>query len=545
MPTRLDDDGRASTIPTPAAMTDEESALLASGERASVPNTHGRGRVTKMIGAACIVACGALAAVTVGGWGEGSTLATMTRAARLGEMPATLGRRRVGRNLRRKARRARAPEKKEVAAADSSDESADDEMPTTVNDKGDDESSNLGSYTFKRVGRGWSCEPVIPPGFDNAITMSNNIEPHKLSQSECTYIGKDLVPFVSKVAKAPSTCAPSNTIFISGVDARNYKILQGAIMNVRNQSCFMNRYVVVTFDMEAHEQCEKDGLNCIKWVDGHRFDRLRPDQRYVTLTWMKQKIQLGTLVAGVDFFIFDADVILFKVPDLEAVQKVDPEATIFYQRDFRSYLQYYAGAEKKNPDTTGSPWSFNSGQIYMRATPETLAVQQSSLNLGPGGMEQAVLKYAIILAVREHKLRSAQLPVGYGTGCNPKFNGEYDWASPSVIKHLPEFTSMHACCGFGKLGGMLTVNARLKCLVKFKNAKLCTDKVHSEKDLLKLESDRAPLGDEASMDEYTEDLVRRSIVNTFMARYQCALRNPDDETCAEKTVLAMDDDSRQ
>ena len=37
----------------------------------------------------------------------------------------------------------------------------------------------------------------------------------------------------------------------------------------------------------------------------------------------------------------------------------------------------------------------------------------------------------------------------------------------------------------------------------------------------------------------------RSIVNTFMARYQCALRNPDDETCAEKTVLAMDDDSRQ
>ena len=307
----------------------------------------------------------------------------------------------------------------------------------------------------------------------------------------------------------------------------------------------MNRYVVVTFDMEAHEQCEKDGLNCIKWVDGHRFDRLRPDQRYVTLTWMKQKIQLGTLVAGVDFFIFDADVILFKVPDLEAVQKVDPEATIFYQRDFRSYLQYYAGAEKKNPDTTGSPWSFNSGQIYMRATPETLAVQQSSLNLGPGGMEQAVLKYAIILAVREHKLRSAQLPVGYGTGCNPKFNGEYDWASPSVIKHLPEFTSMHACCGFGKLGGMLTVNARLKCLVKFKNAKLCTDKVHSEKDLLKLESDRAPLGDEASMDEYTEDLVRRSIVNTFMARYQCALRNPDDETCAEKTVLAMDDDSRQ
>ena len=174
---------------------------------------------------------------------------------------------------------------------------------------------------------------------------------------------------------------------------------------------------------------------------------------------MKQKIQLGTLVAGVDFFIFDADVILFKVPDLEAVQKVDPEATIFYQRDFRSYLQYYAGAEKKNPDTTGSPWLFNSGQIYMRATPETLAVQQSSLNLGPGGMEQAVLKYAIILRVREHKLRSAQLPVGYGTGCNPTFKGQHDWASPSVIKHLPEFTSMHACCGFGKLGGMLTVNA--------------------------------------------------------------------------------------
>ena len=159
---------------------------------------------------------------------------------------------------------------------------------------------------------------------------------------------------------------------------------------------------------------------------------------------MKQKIQLGTLVAGVDFFIFDADVILFKVPDLEAVQKVDPEATIFYQRDFRSYAPILRReAEKKNPDTTGSPWSFNSGQIYMRATPETLAVQQSSLNLGPGGMEQAVLKYAIIRAVREHKLRSAQLPVGYGTGCNPKFNGEYDWTS-RLGHQTPSRVYLHA-----------------------------------------------------------------------------------------------------
>ena len=68
--------------------------------RASVPNTHGRGRVTKndRRGVHRRVRR-ALAAVTVGGWGEGSTLATMTRAARLGEMPATLGRRRVGRNL--------------------------------------------------------------------------------------------------------------------------------------------------------------------------------------------------------------------------------------------------------------------------------------------------------------------------------------------------------------------------------------------------------------------------------------------------------------
>ena len=602
---------RASTTPTLAATMDEESALLEGDDRARDGNTHRRGRVIKAIGAVCVVACGALAAMTVGGWGEGSALATMTRAARLGETPATLGKKRVGKKFVRKARRGAAPEKKDNdAAADASDASASDDAPvdasadaaaaadddeasdlgkrrvvkklahkarrgaapkkkydaadaadasdasasaddasaateessTTETEQGDDEASDLGAYTFQKVGRGWACEPVIPPGFDNAITKSNFIEPHRISQSECQYMGKDLVPFVSKIAKAPSTCAPSNTIFISGVDAHNYKILQVAIMNVKDKPCFMDRYVVVTFDMEAHEQCEKDGLNCIKWVDGHRFDHLRREQRYVTLTWMKQKIQLGVLVAGVDFFIFDADVILFKVPDLVAVQKTDPQATIFYQRDYRSYLAYYAGAEKKNPDTTGSPWSFNSGQIYMRATPETLEVQQSSLNHGPGAMEQGVLKLAIILAVRDHKVRSAQLPVGYGTGCNPKFNGQYDWATPSIIKHLPEFTSMHACCGFGKMGGMLSINARLKCYVKYKDAALCTDKVHSEKDLEKLEAERSTLGDDTPLDE---DLIRRSIVSTFMARYQCAVRNPDDATCAEETVLAVDDSSRR
>jgi len=584
---------------------DEESALLESDDRARDGNTHRRGRVTKAIGAVCVVACGALAAMTVGGWGEGSALATMTRAARLGETPATLGKRRVGKRVARKARRVAAREKRDDAAEDdasdasasddapadesadvdaaadaddvsdlgkrrvrkrvarkarrvaarekrddaaeddASDASASDDAPAateessmTETEQEDDEASDLGAYTFQKAGRGWACEPVIPPGFDNAITTSNFIEPHKISSSECQYMGKDLAPFVSKIAKAPSTCVPSNTIFISGVDTHNYKILQVAIMNVKDKHCFMNRYVVVTFDMEAHEQCEKDGLNCIKWVDGHRFDHLRREQRYVTLTWMKQKIQLGLLVAGVDFFIFDADVILFKVPDLVAVQKTDPQATIFYQRDYRSYLEYYAGAEKKNPDTTGSPWSFNSGQIYMRATPEMLEVQQSSLNHGPGNMEQSILKDAIQLAVRDHKVRSAQLPVGYGTGCNPKFKGQDDWASPSVIKHLPEFTSMHACCGFGKMGGMLAVNARLKCYVKYKDAVLCTDKVHSEKDLEKLEADRSALGDDTPLDE---DLIRRSIVSTFMARYQCAVRNPNNATCAEETVFAVDD----
>ena len=138
-------------------------------------------------------------------------------------MPATLGRRRVGRRSQTQGD-ARRAEKKEVAAADSSDESADDEMPTTVNDKGDDESSNLGSYTFKElaeVGRGISHPALV----SNAITMSNNIEPHKLSQKRGTYIGKDLVPFVSKVAKCPSTCAPSNTIFISVSTLANYEVL--------------------------------------------------------------------------------------------------------------------------------------------------------------------------------------------------------------------------------------------------------------------------------------------------------------------------------
>ena len=104
---------------------------------------------------------------------------------------------------------------------------------------------------------------------------------------------------------------------------------------------------------------------------------------------------------------------------------------------------------------------------------------------------------------------------------------------------------MHACCGFGKLGAC-SPSTRLKCLVKFKRARmLCTDKVQPKKDLLKLESDRVSLSATRLLWTNTPKIWSgRSIVNTFMARYQEGSQ-PRRRDVRRENALAMDDDSRQ
>ena len=100
----------------------------------------------------------------------------------------------------------------------------------------------------------------------------------------------------------------------------------------RDQKCFMDRYILITTDAEATRKCEEEKLfHCLQYADGHAFDGLvhhgghAEDKKYSVMTWFKQKVTLGLLAAGgMDFFFFDTDVILFKVPDLALLVREHP-----------------------------------------------------------------------------------------------------------------------------------------------------------------------------------------------------------------------------
>lgn len=410
--------------------------------------------------------------------------------------------------------------------------------------------TSLGEYEFKRngpEGHKFSCEPAVANEFPNALQGDDGMNvwrgsEHKITPGDCSWF-KTLKSEARKRAKKSSSCVPDNTLAVAFVDDRNYELAKISTMNVNGTKCFMDRYLLITADKETQKKCEEENrFSCIMYRDGHVFDRLPKHDRYVVLTWMKQKMTLGLLSAGVDFFFHDTDVIFFKVPDFSAILRSNQEATVFYQMDKYKYVDAYNGKpsqENHHGKPSPSPEdvsNLNSGQMFWRATPATLKAQALSLNMGPGGMEQGVLHGALRKMARNGEITAQALDAKkFGTGCaNPD---PFDFAQPVVVKHLPEFVTLHATCGLGKGGGMLLMNARLKCYLKYHDAKACVQ-VKSPKDWEKLQKERgAPLGLSEEVREYEATALT---MLSLLARHACATAAESREQlemCANKVVL--------
>ena len=425
----------------------------------------------------------------------------------------------------------------------------------------DEDVATLGGafYDFERVGGNLSCVPAMTSDYPNA--MSGDDDPnheieHKITPRDCAWY-KMLHPFARQRASAPSTCAPANTLFVSIADSENYEIAKLSTQRVQDQPCFMERYILITLDAEATRKCKEEKLfHCLQYADGHAFDGLAhsgghaEDLKYKMLTWFKQKVTLGLLAANVDFFIFDTDVLLFKVPDLALLVYAHPYVNVFYQQDWIGYNALYRGRDAYMRDRTEflekheDAWNLNSGQVFWRASPTTLKIQRLSLNYGPHIMEQERLAQAINELSTKGEARAFALPFdGYGSGCADvnKLPGEIDdFASPEVLNHMRSWWTLHCDCGLGKSTGMKRIEARLECLAKYNDEVLCVG-ITSPEDWEKMKEERgASLGEEEErFKKLTPARITRSKMKTMLARFDCVLANAGSD-CSDITVLDSD-----
>ena len=408
------------------------------------------------------------------------------------------------------------------------------------------EVSTLGGdyYDFESNGGIFSCLPAMSGEYPNAITDSENADgiEHKISPRDCAWY-KLLQPFAQQRANVPSTCAPANTLFVSIADSDNYEIAKLSTKRVQNEQCFMDRHIIVTTDAEATRKCEEENLfHCLQYADGHAFDGYQhtgghaEDKKYSMLTWFKQKVTLGLLAADVDFFLFDTDVILFKVPDLALLAARFPQANLFYQQDWVGYQAWYHGRYPYLYDNSGAierhedAWNFNSGQIYWRASPTTLKIQQIALSLGPHPMEQECVMLAINQLSTQGEAHAATLSFDdYGSGCadvNLVPGEPRDFWSPEVLTHMRSWTSLHSDCGLQKSSGMLMMEARLHCLSTYNDPVLCVGITTPEDwERMKEETGAALGNEEAAHKKLTKLQLRKSKVATLLARFECTIAN--------------------
>jgi len=413
-------------------------------------------------------------------------------------------------------------------------------------------------YDFERVGGNLSCLPAMTSDYPNAMNGDDDRAhetEHKITPRDCSWY-KQLHPFAQQRAKTPSSCAPANTLFVSIADSENYEIAKLSTQRVVNQKCFIERYILITLDADATRKCESEKLfHCLQYADGHAFDGLvhsgghADDLKYNQLTWFKQKVTLGLLAANVDFFIFDTDVLLFKVPDLGRLVREHPRTNVFYQQDWIGYNALYRGRYpymQKNENAKQhhqDAWNFNSGQVFWRASPTTLKIQRLALNYGPHPMEQERVAQAINeLSMKGEAHAFALSYDDYGSGCADvnKLPGEtWDFGSPEVLRHMRSWTTLHCDCGLGKSPGMIMIEARLECLAKYDSEELCVG-IRSAEDWEKMKEERgASLGDQERLKKLTPASITRSKMKTMLARFECVLAD-DGRDCSDITVLALD-----
>jgi hypothetical protein len=286
-----------------------------------------------------------------------------------------------------------------------------------------------------------TCLPAVDVNFSDVTgeTPSGSF----VTAHDCSWFN-DLSIAAFETARTSSDCVPQGSLFVTITNEYTWELVAFNLQNVKNETCFMNRFLVLNLDEESYAECERTAYieHCLRYGHTLRASDFK-NSDYMAITWIKSKTALVLTRVGLTAFIFDADVLFFRVPDIEAVIATNPSANVFHQIELMDYPALYrsisslgAGRVNENDYDGISATKLNSGQMLW--LPSTTVFEALPLALRYGVKTDVLDQDHIERAVTEVRPGGLQpLSYMYVSHCTGHM---------SVAEHSQNWITYHANC---------------------------------------------------------------------------------------------------
>jgi hypothetical protein len=254
-----------------------------------------------------------------------------------------------------------------------------------------DVNDNIKLLEFKTLENGKHvCLPLIDEENSDLVIEVDSADGSGslISKGDCEWFN-ELIKVGTEAAITPSSCVPDGFIFATLSNEVNWKMLEFGLHNVKSETCFLDRIVVLCLDDETMVNCKSTGYkHCVRYIKSFVKSRYNEGD-FVKINWMKEKMRLAFLgVANLSLFTFDSDIIFFKVPDLAKVVASNRSAELFYQWEKVDYEALYSNPSyDEDHEESILHEGFNGGQILSLPTPDVINGTMEALRNGnkPGG----------------------------------------------------------------------------------------------------------------------------------------------------------------
>ena len=249
-----------------------------------------------------------------------------------------------------------------------------------------DINENIEQLEFKTLENGKHvCLPLIDEENSDLVVEvdTGDRSGSLISKGDCEWFN-ELIKVGTEAAKTPSSCVPDGFIFATLSNDKDWKMLEFGLHNVKSETCFLDRIIVLCLDDKTAENCKSAGYkHCVKYIESFGKSRFNEGD-FGKINWMKEKMRLAFLgAANLSLFTFDSDIIFFKVPDLAKVVASNRSAELFHQWEKVDYEALYSNPSyDEDHEESILHEGFNGGQILSLPTPNVIKGTMQALRNG-------------------------------------------------------------------------------------------------------------------------------------------------------------------
>ena len=103
------------------------------------------------------------------------------------------------------------------------------------------------------------CLPLIDEeNSDLVVEIDEGGSGSLISKADCEWLN-ELIKAGIEVAKTPSSCVQDGFLFATLTNDKDWKMLEYGLHNVKNETCFLNRILLLCLDDKAVEECKDAG----------------------------------------------------------------------------------------------------------------------------------------------------------------------------------------------------------------------------------------------------------------------------------------------